>query len=204
MSYDKKILSQVQNTWRTFKDATQASQLKAAKAMGMNQSAFSQYMRGEIPLNTDFLAKFGKLTRTPLEMFGIESATTRNSVQAITLPIKYTLSGKRLDNESTVIDTLVPPGETYGVRVDYSDHAFPCGSILIIDPSAPIKESDLVTYIRDGQPIVYGHITKGSDGWEILEQHYFGGRCYVVTEDDLVHRVQTCFLPVVGGKTFKE
>jgi transcriptional regulator with XRE-family HTH domain len=192
-------LRSVQKAWAEYQNSTSTSQSRAAKAIGMNQSAFSQYLRGDIPLNTEFLAKLSTLTKIDL---GVAFTAVAPTVRGYTLPVRYTLSGRLLRSETLLISSLVPVDGCYGIRVDYRDHCHQEGTILLVDDTADVKSGDTVVYARPDEPIVYGTLGIAEDGWEILEPHAQGGRSYLVSPEDDITRIVGSHLPARDAKTF--
>ncbi len=58
---DLKAAENLRKIWGSFKEKHDLSQERAGALIGMTQSAFGQYLRGEIPLNTDATIKFARL-----------------------------------------------------------------------------------------------------------------------------------------------
>lgn len=200
MEYSDDVLKKVQLAWSTHKASESLNQEKAAKAMGMNQSAFSQYMRGAIPLNTDFLTKFSAFTGTEFENIGAKSAT----VTGRPVRVKTTLSGRKPSVSAVLVETILENEESYLVEVDYQDYALPKGSMLLVNPKGSVRENDNVMYIRGGEnPNVFGSLAQTEEGWEILEQLWQGGKRYLVDPEDNVIRVVCVYYPDRRGKLFK-
>ncbi|MEH6729275.1 MAG: helix-turn-helix transcriptional regulator [Pseudoalteromonas distincta] len=200
MEYSDDVLKKVQIAWSSHKDAKALSQASAAKAMGMNQSAFSQYLRGTIPLNTNFLAKFTAFTGTELSDFG----ALAGSIKEKPLQVLHTLSGRKPSISSMLVETILECDSSYFVEVDYADFSLRKGSMLLVNPKSNIRAGDMVVYHRKkGQPIVFGELMETEEGWEILEQLWQGGRRYLVDPKDDVFRVVSVYNPSAGGKKFK-
>lgn len=201
MAYTKNTLESIKVTWDTFKKASKTSQAKAAKAMGMNQSAFSQYLRGEIPLNTDFIAKFSALTNTDMTEFVPSNGLSQVSLQPIT--VKYTLSGRKLTDSYELIPSPVNLDHVYAIIVDYSDFILERGTLLLVDTTAEIREHDTVILLIEGSRPIYGSIAYAESEWEVLEPHYFGGKRFIIEESMQVHRVGGSYHPEKQGRVFK-
>lgn len=202
MAYSTNTLDTIKNTWISFKESTKTSQVKAAKAMGMNQSAFSQYLRGDIPLNTDFISKFSKLTNTDIASLVPQSSIGQVSMQPIS--IKYTLSGCRLSNSFELIPSPVNLDHAFAVSVDYPDFILERGTLLLIDTTAEIREHDTVILINNEQRLIYGVISYIENKWQVLEPHYFGGNRISVEETMEVNRVSGSYIPPNTGRIFKK
>lgn len=57
----QKQLSRLKKVWDTAKREKGLTQTKAAKALGIRQATFSQYLNGKIPLNTNFVFSLAEL-----------------------------------------------------------------------------------------------------------------------------------------------
>jgi len=201
MAYNSDTLKIINETWLSFKVSTNTSQVKAAKAMGMNQSAFSQYLRGDIPLNTDFIAKFTALTNTDIAKLVPQSAIRHVSMQPIS--IRYTLSGRRLSNSFELIPSPVNLDHAFAISVDYSDFILERGTLLLVDTIAEIREHDTVIFINKDKRPIYGVISYIENEWQVLEPHYFGGNRFFVEKSMEVNRVSGSFIPPNLGRVFK-
>lgn len=202
MAYDSDTLNLIKKTWVNFKASTKTSQAKAAKVMGMNQSAFSQYLRGDIPLNTDFISKFSILTNTEIIVLAPPSDIRKVSMQPIT--VKYTLSGRKLSESFESIPSPVNLDHAFAIVVDYSDFILERGTLLLIDTVSEIREHDTVVFInKDNRPI-YGVISYLENEWEVLEPHYFGGNRFIIEASMEVNRVSGSYSPPNQGRIFKK
>ena len=202
MSYNSETLKILNETWQAFKISTKTNQAKAAKAMGMNQSAFSQYLRGDIPLNTDFVAKFSTMTGSEIESYLTKVAGNKLHLQPIA--IKYTLSGRKLLDSFELMPSPVNLDHAYAILVDYSDFIFQRDTLLLVDTEAEIREHDAVVIISKNNRPIYGVLSFKENEWEILEPHYFGGNRVVVTKTMVIHRVSGSYNPATQGKIFKK
>lgn len=145
------VLDQINATWQAFKNSTGCSQAEAAKQLGMNQSAFSQYLRGAVPLNTDFKRKFAELTGSKV---GDETAFNGLSANL-----------KRPDR----------PGEQVSVHINGYDHlaiplASPNGLLAVADPNkkATMRTWAVAVQACDGEWVA--GILKGSKQRPMLRQ----------------------------------
>lgn len=202
MLYDDETLNLIRAAWTDFKKSTKSNQAKAAQAMGMNQSAFSQYLRGDIPLNTDFISKFASLTNTDISTLAPKSAIQQVSMQSIS--IRYTLSGRQLSNSSELIPSPVNLDHAYAISVDYSDFILERGTLLLVDTVSDIREHDTVILINDANRPIYGVISCTENVWEVLEPHYFGGNRFTIDSSMSVDRVSGSYIPQNQGKVFKQ
>lgn len=203
MEYNQDVQKRVQSAWATHKQGRGVSQVAAAKALGMNQSAFSQYIRGTIPLNTDFLRKFAALTDIDPVEFGLQSNDS-GSVPSRPVKVMATLSGREPKEKSQLVESILENNSCYFVEVDYNDYSLPKGSLLLVNPEGTIREGDTVIYFKGlGEPTVFGQIEETEEGWELLEQLWQGGRRYLVDKEDHVYRVSSLYYPSQGRKHFK-
>lgn len=203
MEYGKDVLKRVQAAWQSLKEDSKLSQTSAAKAMGMNQSAFSQYIRGSIPLNTDFLRKFAALSDMELEDFGISNAIS-DTVPSKPIKVMATLSGRKPTEKSVLVNTILEASGCYFVEVDYSDHPLERGTMLLVNPKGSITSGDNVIYFKgEGERSVFGKLELTEEGWELTERLWQGGKRYLVDSADHVYRVSSVYFPSQGGKQFR-
>ncbi|WP_286263749.1 hypothetical protein [Thalassotalea atypica] len=193
MEYSQKTLEKINTIWASYKGTVKTSQTKAAQAMEMNQSAFSQYLRGEIPLNTDFIAKFSTLTQTNITELIPHSDLHKISLQSIC--VKYTLSGRELADTYEQIPSPVNLDHAYAIVVDYSDFIFPRGTLLLVDTISKIRESDTVILQYDDKRLIYGVISYQEQEWEVLEPLCLGGKRNAIKQCSIVHRVGGTYYP---------
>jgi len=146
----KRILA----AWAAYKDSTRATQADGAKALGMGTSGFSQYLRAEIPLNTDFIIKFAQLVGVQPSELATELAVTPMSLRPAktTLPVKLTLAGRKPEHRSILVDSVGVTLDAYAVEVDVVGALYPKGTFLIVSDTLP-REGDLVIVDIDGSPL---------------------------------------------------
>lgn len=164
--------------------------------MGMNQSAFSQYLRGTIPLNTDFLAKFSQLTG---ESFLADNVTPSKGISVATLEVIATLSGKKIEKTKQTVHNANSE-DNFLIRIDYRSHYLPYGSFLLLSKTAKVREGETAVYMPEGQPFVLGTLELIDDEWCFIEQHFFGARSHFVGNFDNVFRVQQAIYPENRGR----
>ena len=192
---EQEILRKLQNSWKTYKGSTNTSQAKTAKALGMNQSAFSQYLRGEIGVNTDFIAKFEALT-------GEKISDGRKAVlRSMSLDITFSLSGLTPLVKRVLVDSMVTSADCFGVLVDMPS-PFDRGSIIVADPSSEIRDKDLVVLLS-GEKAVLGNIAKSEDGWSIAIPSWGEVSKSHLDKDSVVARVVSSYYPQKAGKVVK-
>jgi hypothetical protein len=196
--YDEAVLKRIQSRWGSFKEETKMSQSTAGKAMGMNQSAFGQYLRGAIPLNSDFIAKFEKLTGE--EIVGVK---TGDDVAVVTLQVRATLSGRTLEKRRQAVTSVLAQKDSFLVEVDYRSHFLPYGSFLVVSESDEIKAGSMVVYRQEYDRYVYGELSSTEDGWFVTEPHFFGARSHAVDETNEIFRVAGVYFPPNKGAVLK-
>lgn len=200
MSYDQEALRKVRLEWQLYKDRTGSSQTKAAQALGMNQSAFSQYLQGKIPLNTDFISKFCAMTGASPSDFGVKATA---SVTAKAVPVRRTISGSPTSKTHVTVETILPNDECYVLEMDYNDHFHRKGTMILCDDNCQIVSGDHVVYQQaPDRPLVVGELKSTVEGWEVMEPLWSGGRRYLVEPSDAVTRVISFFLPQQSGRAF--
>tara|TARA_B100000767_G_C19694711_1_gene505599 strand:- start:551 stop:1144 length:594 start_codon:yes stop_codon:yes gene_type:complete len=192
---DHTLLKKVQTSWSTYKTETSTSQAKAAKALGMNQSAFSQYLRGDIPTNTDFLQKFSKLTGEDL----IGSAVKIQNLKSRTLTLRYALSNAEPLLRNVLVSSAIAVDDCYGVLIDI-EHFYSRDSVLIVDPNAEIRELDIAVLIDNGQ-VRLGTMQKLDDSWIIRIQSWGTSLDHRISSGDTIHRVTSVYFPERTGST---
>lgn len=199
---DELLLARVQRAWASYKTDANASQAKAAKALGMNQSAFSQYLRGAIPLNTDFLTRFGKLTAHDMGDV-VESLNAGNPVRAATLPIKLTLSGAKREGR-LVVESIVPSGDCYLVENDYTTLPLRKGDFFVVDPKGTICSGSrvFVTFAGDAVPSI-ADLNYVNNDWVLIEDRMLGGRRLHLTDAASIDLLVGTYHKPSAGRSFK-
>jgi DNA-binding Lrp family transcriptional regulator len=187
----------VVNAWRDFKDATGYTQTKAAKQLGINQSALSQYLRGPenngIPLNYEFIVRFERLTGAKI----LDDSHGGVDAKVYALPIRFTLSGTEPQNKRIPVQTIVPTQNCFGVLVDLGRQLFEKGTVIIVDPEGEIRDSDMVVVRVDDakEKVIVGHINVTDDGWVVASSHW--GQTWItrIDEDHQVYRASGTYIP---------
>ncbi|MEH6628097.1 MAG: hypothetical protein V7739_16765 [Motiliproteus sp.] len=205
-NYTDMTLRRVNEAWREYKAVTGCNQAQAAKSLSINQSAFSQYLRGPeyggIPLNTDFLSKFASLVRKDLTYFGVDSSVDLHRPDFFSLDIKYSLSGAVLHGKRCLVQSVVPNRNCYGVLVDMGGFVLSKGAIIIVDPDAEIREHDGVICKQGNGPIKAGQIVNAEDGWRIISPTWSTVLAYKAKEEEIVHRIIGDYFPEGGGDIY--
>lgn len=201
-TYDDAILKRVNNAWGRYRSETKCSQAKAAKALGMNQSGFSQYLRGQIPLNTDFIKKFANLTGA--DNLETQMENRKQLINAATLDVIGNLSGASSNKKRRVIPLFADKSEYALIEIDYRAHFMPEGTALVVSRTGSIKCGDTVIMQREEKRPVMGQIKKDEDGWVVIEEHFFGGRSFHVSNADSVLRVVGACFPDSTGASYRD
>jgi hypothetical protein len=206
-NYTDETLMRVNKAWHEYKANTGSNQVKVAKALGINQSAFSQYLRGPdnggIALNTDFLTKFASLVRKDLAYFGLGVAVELHRPDAFSLDIRFSLSGAELQGKRCPVQSVVPNRNCYGVLVDLEGFVLTKGSIIIVDPDAEIREHDGVICKQGDGPVKVGQIVHAEDGWRIISPVWSTVLAFKADEEEVVQRIIGNYHPEGRGKVYK-
>ncbi|TKB24616.1 helix-turn-helix transcriptional regulator [Desulfopila sp. IMCC35006] len=206
--YKDEVLKKVQQAWLQYKAQARINQTQAAKALGIKQSAFSQYLRGPekggIQLNTDFLTKFADFIHMDLAEFGLDSGIELKRPAAFSLELRYTLSGATLTGRCFPVQSIVPKRNCYAVLVDMQGFVMPKGSIIIIDPDADISEHDGVICKTGDGPVKVGQIVDAEDGWRIISPVWGKVLSFKADEEGIVHRIIGYYHPDGKGKIYQQ
>ncbi|MCL1142943.1 hypothetical protein [Shewanella gaetbuli] len=196
------LLSRVQKAWASFKGETGTNQTNAAKQMGMNQSAFSQYIRGSIPLNTDFLLRFGQMTGQNLGEEVAELSAIKIPNRTVVMPLKYTLSGGICDDRIAV-SSVVASNECYLVENDYDGLPYRKGDYFIVDPKATVTSgaSVFVTFCNESPATICSIEHKRGD-WELVEDRALGGKRIPLTTVKDIHLITGIYYKPPTGRKF--
>ena len=194
MTYDNTTLSAVKRAWGSFKDSTGTSQAVAAKAMGMNQSALSQYLRGDIPLNTDFLSKFSGLTGADLGGTPLQAGSPPKTIE-----LRWTLSGRKLKNR--VVVTTGTADCSYGVVIDQDGTPYGNDAILTIQDDSPLRDGDQALLLHNDS-LTFGSLKWSRDTWVLVKPYWGSASSIELDGGEVIHRVTGVFWPDRKGKVF--
>lgn len=168
------VLLQVQHEWEDFRRANKMSQANAARLLGMNQSAFSQYLRGPshggVELNANFLMKFASLTNTDPKKYGLITVDESFRPRTVSVPLVATLSGRKPPVETVVMDSVVPAGNCKAIYYDIWGGPYRRGTVLIIDFDGPIYDHDIAVEWDGSSPQAKIGATEYTleDGWSLM------------------------------------
>ena len=201
------ILKRVNQAWLDYKAKSGVTQAQAAKALGIGQSSFSQYLRGPdnggIPLNTNFLLKFCRLINKNAVEFGICSGLDLQVPEAYSMAIRYTLSGAAVKDRYCHVRSIVPHRNCYAVMVDIEGFILHKGAIIIIDPDDDIHENDGVICRTGDGPVKVGQIVFADDGWRIISPVWGDFFAFKADKEDFVHRIVGNYSPEGKGRRFE-
>ena len=204
--YNDEVLKKVQQAWLKYKSQAKINQTQAAKALGIKQSAFSQYLRGPekggIPLNTDFLTKFADFIHLDLAEFGLDSGIEMQRPAAFSMELRYTLSGATLTGRYCPVQSIVPARHCYAVLVDMQGFVMSKNSIIIIDPDADIREHDGVICKNGDGPVKVGQIIDAEDGWRIISPTWGNVLAFKADGEEIVHRIIGYYHPDGNDKIY--
>ncbi len=204
--FPKNVLEKVNQAWIDYKAKTGTTQTQVAKALGIKQSSFSQYLlgpaKGGIPLNTDFLVKFAHLLQLDFTEFGLECVFEQSLPKAYTLEIKYTLSGASLKDRYCPVQSIVPNLNCYAVLVDIEGFIMHKGAIIIIDPDDNIHENDGVICRSAEGPVKVGQIVYADDAWRIISPVWGDIFAFNPDKEDFVHRIIGNYSPEGKGRLY--
>lgn len=209
--HNPETLSRVQQAWQEHRAETGTNQTKAAASLGMNQSAFSQYLRGPdkggVPLNAEFVVKFAALVKKPPSYFDDTFSSSELPAdlrpKTLTVPLRYALSGNTMDEKLAVVRAVAAHEGLYAILVDVQGTPYQQGSMLLVDPEDGVKEGDTVAVTTGSALKGIGELAY-SDGWVI--KMLTGGQFVTLSieKGDEVHRVTGIQLPEVKrGKAFR-
>ncbi|WP_028865811.1 helix-turn-helix domain-containing protein [Psychromonas aquimarina] len=172
-AYDDDVLSKIQSSWFLYKKENKVSQAQAAKQLGMKQSAFSQYLCGNIALNTDFISRFAQMVNRPpayfhhrLEHGGEEWYSLDATI--FTSEVKQTLSQGKVSNPFIIMPRMATIRDYVTVEIDNYDTRYKKGTIVFFTPIGNICESDEVgIFGKNGQIIAIGELEYCNDSWRV-------------------------------------
>ncbi|WP_394241177.1 hypothetical protein [Vibrio astriarenae] len=169
--YDPIVLERIRASWVAYKDKTGISQVKAAELLGMNQSAFSQYLRGTVPLNNNFISKFAILVKEEPSNFD-ESLSrmafrTDSVLKSSEIEITYGISGV-VHNPPKII--VLPSNyiqeDRIAVEIDVRNHQHKYGSIMVAHRTVRPKEGDEVLVFNEDKTIkCIGELVREDSSW---------------------------------------
>ncbi|MBM7454524.1 hypothetical protein HNR62_000353 [Oceanisphaera litoralis] len=145
--YGEETLTRVQRAWKDYKRQHAATQKDAAKVLQISTSAFGQYLRGEIPLNTDFLLRFAALVEDdPANIHPQLGGLSKPGLTKTYLPVTGTLSGREPSHGRALVAGIISENNNaeFCVEVDVAGTGYPKGTLLLVDPSDPPCDRDMV------------------------------------------------------------
>lgn len=156
---DQRNAQRLKRLWRNKHAELNLDQAKAAKRLGITQSAISQYLNCKIALNTDMILKFAvllKIQPTDINPELKQYPITYNHV-------KVTGSLMNTNNEGVSIQAPANSDTAYALLVDTHDYhpRVQFGNYLILDPALEPTLNDLVLF---GETPGLGVVEEAEDG----------------------------------------
>ena len=153
----QKELSRLKKVWDTAKREKGLTQTKAAKALGIRQATFSQYLNGKIPLNTNFVFNLAELIGVQpgdiSKELGRYRSLSASSVREVR--VLFSLSGS-LKGVKAMVPIALQYKKTHQRKADedldlfavYIDEELQSpliriGSYLIVSAGAKVQPSEL-------------------------------------------------------------
>ncbi|WP_413111736.1 helix-turn-helix domain-containing protein [Thaumasiovibrio sp. DFM-14] len=170
-AYSSKVLTKVQQEWNKYRSKHNITQLDAAKQIGLSQSAFSQYLRGGIQLNTDFLVRFAQLVGEPLANFhhrlDIDGEEWHSQDSTLfTVEVKQCLSCGKMPPKFVIMPRMTRVAGYLPVEIDNHNSRYKLGSIVVFGPADNISEfSEVGVFNRRNDIIAIGELTHTDGEW---------------------------------------
>lgn len=166
---DRQNARRLRKLWEDKKDSLHLTQVKATKALGINQSAVSQYLNGYIALNTDIALKFAALLQVDPEV--IKPDLKKFHISAShqkTISVILTTSGKKMTEKIALKVPLDANTEVFGVRVDRAiGLRFRVGETILIADEAFSVGDEVLVHTTDKEIFIGTY-----DGFDELENHH--------------------------------
>jgi transcriptional regulator with XRE-family HTH domain len=162
-------LVKFQKDWNTAKVTQDWTQAKMAEALKISQPSFNQYLKGKIPLNTEFLIQYSKIRRIDPVTVGLEEGLSRIEVDMIAIPVMFSTAGLTYNGEITIMVASVPSqdGKLFLVEIDSDFTTLPKGAYLICS-SDKVHAGALVVARKNGA-VLTGTLKKTPDGWAVIQ-----------------------------------
>ncbi|SON49857.1 protein of unknown function [Vibrio tapetis subsp. tapetis] len=158
-AYGEDVLTKIRSSWFVYKKEHKVNQAQAADYLGMKQSAFSQYLCGNISLNTDFISRFAQMVDRPpayfhhrLEQGGEEWYSMDGTI--FTSEISQTLSGEKVSSPFIIMPRMAVIRGYVCVEIDNHDTRYKTGTVVFFTPLGNISESDEVGVFDSNNKIV--------------------------------------------------
>ncbi|WP_234495841.1 helix-turn-helix domain-containing protein [Vibrio maritimus] len=195
--YDPVVLQKIRSSWDDYKQATGMSQAKAAEALGMNQSAFSQYLRGSVPLNVSFIAKFARLVNQEPTFFDEDLAMMGYQGRIIPAPaviqVTHKLSGEVYDPpKSVAISGHYTYEDRVAIEIDKPYYAYKEGMLMICDTTTTLcrETTEVALFDSNKQIKAMGELAHLDDDSWAVNMIFQGKVTYVpIVDSDYVFKV---------------
>jgi|GEM_PF-2163306 len=171
--YDEYVLNKIQTCWFSYRRENKVTQAQAAEQLGMKQSAFSQYLCGNIALNAEFISRFAQMVkRSPayfhqrLDSGGEEWESMDSTI--FTAEVSQTLSQGKVSTPFVLMPRMAIIRGYVNVEIDNFDTRYPRGTIVFFMPDGKICETDEVgVFGNDGRIIAIGELEYGDNHWRV-------------------------------------
>lgn len=164
----KQVAERMKNAWLRLKARTSTTQMETAKALGITQGAFTQYLNGHIAANTDFVLRFCRLAEIdPAEVDPALSNVLLTSTHRV--PIKYDWCGDALPEGGPVANILIESEEAlFGVRVPPEETGLRRWSIAVISRDQSARKNAITFIHARDRKWKLDKDCKGKDCWPVL------------------------------------
>lgn len=169
-AYSDDVLERLKGAWYEHKKKTGMTQAQAAEQLGMNQSAFSQYLRGGICLNTDFISRFAQLVERPpayfhqrLDYGGDEWFSQDATI--FTAEVSQCLSNGPMKPKYVVMPRMTTVNGYMTVEIDNYNTRYKKGTVAFFSPLGEICESAEVGVFNDGIILAIGDLERIEGQW---------------------------------------
>ena len=168
-------------SWQAHKAKTGATQSRTAQQLDMNQSAFSQYLKGKnnggIGLNDDFVNKYCALVGISPSDLGWKGTPTEVTAQY--LPVLYTSDGSPKSGKKIAITSVISNASNFAVEVIMSDPrlALCQGDHLICTDEPDLYENDIVFMVcieNLSRRSFIGRLQEDDESWGISAMNGVG------------------------------
>ncbi|MGF1684429.1 hypothetical protein [Photobacterium minamisatsumaniensis] len=172
-AYDENVLSKVRACWFSYKKENKLTQAKAAEILGIKQSAFSQYLCGNISLNSDFISRFAQMVNRPsayfhhrLEQGGKEWYSMEGTV--FSAEVHQTLSQGKVSTPFVIMPRMALVRGYVTVEIDNYDTRYKKGTIVFFTPISKICEYDEVgIFDAQNRIIAIGELEYANHQWRV-------------------------------------